>query len=223
MATHHRSGHAPRRRAPAGSDRSARQHIVALAARIMVEEGVRDYQLAKRKAIQRLDLPSDKNLPGNDEIEAALTDYLRLFHGARLETDLRRLRRLALDAMQFLERFDPRLVGAILSGTVVADTPVQLHVTADTPETVRLWLLEHGIPFEQGERHMRFSGERQGSVPQFRFTADGVTVELYVFAIEDAREAPLSPVDGKPMKRANRRDVEQLLAAPALLAPGTGR
>ena len=98
----------------------------------MVEEGVRDYQLAKRKAIQRLNLPWDKNLPGNDEVEAALADYLRLFHGARLDADVRRLRRLALDAMQFLERFDPRLVGAVVSGTVTADAPIQLHVTVDT-------------------------------------------------------------------------------------------
>lgn len=215
MATHRRSSHAPRRSVSAGPDRSVRQHICAEAARIMVEEGVRDYQLAKRKAIQRLNLPWDKNLPGNDEIEAALTDYLRLFHGTRLEADLRRLRRLALDAMQFLERFDPRLVGAVLGGTVVADTPIQLHVTADTPETVRLWLQEHGIPFEQGERRARFSGERQENVPQFRFTADDVTVELYVFTLEEARVAPLSPVDGKPMKRAGRREVELLLAQPA--------
>lgn len=217
MPTHRRSGRVLQRPTPASPDRGVRQRIVAEAARIMVKESVRDYQLAKRKAIQRLNLPWDKNLPGNDEIEAALTDYLRLFHGARLETDLRRLRRLALDAMQFLERFDPRLVGAVVSGTVTADAPIQLHVTADTPETVRLWLQEHSIPFEQSERYMRFGGERQENVPQFRFTADGVTVELYVFALEDARAAPLSPVDGRPMKRANRRDVELLLAQPASL------
>ena len=102
-----------------------------------------------------------------------------------------------------------------MSGTVTADAPIQLHVTADSPEAVRLWLQEHGIPFEQGERLVRFSGERQETVPQFRFTADGVTVELHVFALEDTRQAPLSPVDGKPMKRANRRDVEQLLAQAA--------
>lgn len=212
MATHRRSSHTPRRPAPASPDRGVRQRIVAEAARIMGEEGVRDYQLAKRKAIQRLNLPWDKNLPGNDEIEAALTDYLRLFHGTRLAADLHRLRRLALDAMQFLEHFDPRLVGAVLSGTVVPDTPIQLHITAESPETVGLWLQEHAIPFEQGECHTRFGGERQENVPQFRFTADGVTVELSVFTREAARAAPLSPVDGKPMKRANRRDVELLLA-----------
>lgn len=177
----------------------------------MVEEGVRDYQLAKRKAIHRLNLPSDKNLPSNDEVETALAEYLRLFHAARVDRHVQRLRQLALEAMQFLERFEPRLVGAVLGGTVAADVPIQLHVTADAPETVRLWLQEQGIPFEQGERRLRFGGDRQVLLPQFRFTADGVAIELCVFGREDAREAPLSPVDGKPMKRANRRDVEQLL------------
>jgi hypothetical protein len=191
---------------------TVRRHICAEAARIMVEEGVRDYQLAKRKAIHRLNLPSDKNLPSNEEIEAALADYLRLFRGQRLDTEVRRLRRLALEAMRFLERFNPRLVGAVLSGTVTADAPVQLHVTADAPEEIGLWLQEQDIPYEQTERRVRFGGERIETLPLYHFTADDVTVELYVFGREEARETPLSPVDGKPMKRASRRDVENLLA-----------
>lgn len=214
MAVRGRPHHGPKRRAHDPADGTVRRHICAEAARIMVEEGVRDHQLAKRKAIHRLNLPSDKNLPGNDEIEAAVAEYLRLFRGARRDTDLKRLRALALEAMDFLARFEPRLVGAVLSGNVTADTPIQLHVTADTPEEVRLWLHDQAIPFEQGERRLRFGGERQETVPLFRFTADQVTIELCVFARAAARELPLSPVDGRPMKRANRREVERLLAEP---------
>ena len=114
--------------------------------------------------------------------------------------------------MQFLGRFDPRLVGAVLSGIVTAGVPVQLHVTADTPEEIGLWLQEQGIPYEQTERRVRFGGERSETLPLYHFTADGVTVELYVFGRAGIRETPLSPVDGKPMKRANRREVENLLA-----------
>lgn len=206
--------HGSRRRMGDPADSTVRRHICAEAARIVVEEGVRDYHAAKRKAIHRLNLPSDKNLPGNDEVEAAVAEYLRLFRGARRDSDLRRLRTLALEAMDFLKRFEPRLVGAVLSGNVTADTPIQFHVTADAPEEVRLWLHDRTIPFEQGERHLRFGGERQETVPLFRFTADDVTIEMYVFAREDARETPLSPVDGRPMKRANRREVERLLTIP---------
>jgi hypothetical protein len=214
MGARGRPPHGPRRRAADPADSIVRRHICAEAARIVVEEGVRDYQTAKRKAIARLNLPSDKNLPGNDEIEAAVAEYLRLFRGARRDSDLKRLRGIALEAMDVLARFEPRLVGAVLSGNVTADTPIQFHVTADTPEEVGLWLHDRRIPFEQGERRVRFGGERQETVPRFRFSADGVTIELCVFAREDARESPLSPVDGRPMKRANRREVERLLAMP---------
>ncbi len=214
MGARGHSPHGPRRRAGDPTDNTVRRHICAEAARIVVEEGVRDYHAAKRKAIARLNLPSDKNLPGNDEIEAAVAEYLRLFRSARRDTDLKRLRGIALEAMDFLKRFEPRLVGAVLSGNITADTPIQFHVTADTPEEVGLWLHDQRIPFEQSERRVRFGGERQETVPLFRFNADDVTIEMCVFAREDARELPLSPVDGRPMKRANRREVERLLAEP---------
>jgi len=38
-----------------------------------------------------------------------------------------------------------------------------------------------------------------------------VPVELCVFNHRQVRETPLSPVDGKPMKRAYLREVENLL------------
>jgi hypothetical protein len=45
--------------------------------------------------------------------------------------------------------------------------------------------------------------------------ADDVPIELCVFDRRAARRAPLSPVDGKPMKRANLRELEGLLQNPA--------
>src|SRR3990167_6464188 len=109
-------GHRPKPNSP-GSD-ELRQHIATDAARIMAEEGVRDFQTAKRKAAARLGLPETKHLPGNDEVDSALQEYLRLFHGGRLTQSVRRLRELAAEAMRFLSKFDPRLVGPVLSGTV---------------------------------------------------------------------------------------------------------
>jgi hypothetical protein len=190
-----------------------RRHISQEAARIMAEDGVRDYQLAKRRAVERLALAAERNLPSNQEIEDALREYLALFQGARLKQDRRRLRLAALEAMRFFERLEPRLVGAVLSGTITRFTEVQLHVIADSVEQVGWLLDEHGIPYEQDERKLRFGGDRYEPVPMFRFSADGVPVELDVFTRESARENPLSPVDGKPMRRANPKEVEALIAA----------
>ena len=43
-----------------------RERIAAAAARIMAEEGIDDFALAKRKAARRLGAPDSEALPGND-------------------------------------------------------------------------------------------------------------------------------------------------------------
>ena len=200
-----------RGRPPARGEEQKRQRITIEAARIMAEEGVRDFQAAKRKAASRLALGDTRHLPTNEEIQQALQQHLALFHGHTLADDVRRLRQLALDAMHFLAAFEPRLVGAVLSGAVTRESEIQLHLRAEAPEQIDWFLREHGIPFRQFERRVRFGGERLQTIPSYRFTADEVPVELYVFRPEQAREAPLSPVDGKPMSRASLKEVEGLL------------
>lgn len=189
-----------------------RTRLAREAARIMAEGGTRNYAVAKRKAAERLAAPETRHLPSNEEIEHELRQYLELFHGAQLPNRVAHLRTIALDAMHFLERFDPRLVGPILGGAVTEHAIVELHVSADTPEEVGLWLAEHTIPYEQSEKRLRFGGDRLETLPSYRFTADDVMVELCVFDRRSVREMPLSPVDGKPMKRANVREVEALVA-----------
>jgi hypothetical protein len=189
-----------------------RRRICAEAARLMAEEGVRDYLSAKRRACERLGLEHDhRHLPTNQEVEAALQDHLRLFQGRSLPARRRRLRKLALEAMAFLDRFQPRLVGPVLSGTVTEQTAIELLLTADSAEEIGQFLDEHQIPHDLYDRRLRYGGDRQTSIPAYRFDADGVTVELSVLDRVAAREVPLSPVDGRPMQRASRREVEELL------------
>jgi len=215
----------PTRRRSAHRSRAARvieqhrQHLIAEAARIMADEDVKDFQMAKRKAAERLNLPVGKYLPANEEIEVALREYLSLFRGAAHHDHVKRLRQVAVDAMRFLHVFEPRLVGTVLTGTATASAAVQLHVSADTPEDVALLLSEAKIPFDQSERRVRFGGERFVVVPVFHFLVDdtdttsGTPIELWVFGVRAMRELPLSPVDGRPMQRADIADVERLLAA----------
>lgn len=191
-----------------------RQRFVDVAARIMAEEGVRDFQLAKRKAAARLNLPEGRNWPANFEIERALEAHLALFH-TDIETTRLRLRQAALSLMAFFERFEPRLVGQVMTGWVTKFSVVQLHVRADTPEEFDLFLQDQGIPFEQTGRRYRFGGERIEEVPTFHFSAQDVPVEVSLFDNRTYREAPLSPIDGRPMARLNRKDLQMLITASA--------
>lgn len=197
------------------SETVARQKIVREAARIMAEEGVRDFQSAKRKAARRLSLPDDKNWPGNAEIEAALKEYLELFHQEWPQL-LLELRKTALEAMTLLQEFSPKLVGEVLSGAVTHFSEIQLHLSAHVPEDVAVFLAARDIPFDLEERRLRYNDDRTVATPVFRFLAGDTPLALFTLSPEAIRELPLSPVDGHPMRRATAREVKALIdAAPS--------
>lgn len=192
-------------------DSRSRILIAQECARIMADEGVKDFRLAKRKAAARLGVANRGLLPTNAEIEQALLEYQRLFRSAEQPLQLRRRRQAAVEAMQFLARFRPRLVGAVLDGTAGAHSEVSLHVFADTPEEVVLFLLEHNIPFETTERRLRLSSGEYAWFPTLGFAAGDVNVELTVLPQQAEHHAPRSPVNGRPMRRAGLAAVQGLL------------
>lgn len=193
-------------------DRQMRQRIAQEAARLIVSEGIRDYLIAKRKAAERLGAPDTQNLPRNIEVEAELAAYQRLFQDPAQPARLKQLRQAALEAMRFFEEFEPRLTGSVLSGTAGEHSDVNLHIFSDTPEAVSLFLLEARVPFEESQRRVRLNKDEFVLYPLVRFLAGGVQIEALIMPLNGLRQAPRSPLDGKPMQRANLRRVEELLA-----------
>ena len=183
-------------------------------ARLIAEEGVQDFGAARRKAALRLAIGNRAVLPDHAEIEQALLDRQRLFDADRQAIRLRGLRETALDAMRFLARFRPRLVGPVLTGAVGPHAGIHLHLFADSPEEITLFLMEHRIPFETAEQRLKMASGVQVCLPVFRFTAGETRVDLAVFGPLAEREAPLSPVNGRPMRRASLAEVQALLTAP---------
>jgi hypothetical protein len=181
------------------------------AARIMREQGVDDFLQAKRKAADRLGVTDASILPRNTEIEAALVAHQRLFAADRHEADLAAMRRSALEAMRLMADFQPRLVGPVLTGTASAHSEINLHLFSDSPEAVSIRLEERGVPHEVLERRLRYERDRAVSYPALRFVAGRQTVDAVVFPLDGIRQAPCSPVDGKPMRRASAAEVEALL------------
>ena len=112
-----------------------------------------------------------------------------------------------------------RLVGPLLQGLATPYSEVQVQVFPDEPEQVAVLLQEHGIPYEEADRRLRYGGDRQAAAPVFRFVAGDTAVEITALPPQAAREAPLSPVDARPMKRAGVQEVERLLADTSLRLP----
>lgn len=199
-----------------GEDR-ARQMLAQEAARIIVDQGIRDYRVAKLKAAKRLGMNMRSSLPGNSEIEQAVTEHLVLFGGDSHTDHLRTMREAALSVMQLLESFTPRLVGPVLSGTADKNSAINLHVFADSPEAVAVCLADRDISCRLYERRLRSRRGRSvnpDTFAGFAFAHNGEPIEVTVFPIDGIRQAPLSPIDGKPMKRADAKIVSALLERP---------
>lgn len=199
------------KRAPTRTDH-LRSAVAQEAARLMAEHGIQDFHLAKRKAAERYGVVEGAFLPKNTEIEAALASYQRLFGGDQHATSLREQRRVAVEAMRMLEKFEPRLVGAVLNGTATEHSDIQLHVFSDSPEAVYTHLMDKRYEYEVFERKVRMTAERVVAVPSVRFEVGREMVEAFVFARDGIRQAPISPVDGRPMRRATLAETTALIS-----------
>jgi hypothetical protein len=195
------------------SDRQQRNRlrVAQEAARLMSEHGIRDFHRAKLKAAERLGILDEQALPRNHEIEQALREHQRLFQGGSQPQLLQERREAAVEAMRFLARFEPRLVGAVLDGSADAHSAVCLHVFSDDPDAVHRYLHEHGVPFETQTRRLRTSRDEQAEFPVLLFAADALPFDLTVLPRNALRQAPLDRVDEKPMRRAALAAVEELL------------
>ncbi len=188
-----------------------RRALAQEAARVMSEHGIGDFLAAKRKAADRFGVTDSAVLPKNTEIEAALAEYQRLFGGASHARSLHAQRRAALQAMRKLSDFEPRLVGPVLAGTATAHSDVQLHLFADSPESVAIHLMDQGIPHEITARRVKMNADRVLEYPGVRFEINDQPIEATVFPADGIRQAPVSPVDGRPMRRADLSELEALL------------
>ena len=141
MAPHR---HVRRDGLPAQRDRL---RVAQLAARLIVEHGLTDWTLAKRKAVRQLYLPDTTPLPSNDEIEAALTDHHALFGGDAHVATLRRQRIEALAWMRRLAQWDPVLIGGVAAGWATEHSEIRLELVADDPKAVEIDLAGRGVAY----------------------------------------------------------------------------
>lgn len=189
-----------------------RQVIAAEAARIMVTQSQFNYRIAKQKAAERLRICSGAAMPSNAEVEHALRAYQAFYGGQQHSSHLRKLRNIALSVMRSLQEFRPRLVGPVLDGTADEHARISIHVFNDPPDAVTLHLLDKKMVFRDELKKIRWHDGSYRHVPQLVTDTEDIEVELTLFSCLDLRQAPLSPVDGRPLKRAPLSEVECLLA-----------
>jgi hypothetical protein len=190
---------------------ATRERIAHLAARLMAADGIEDYALAKRKAARQAGVPDTRQLPNNDEIDAALRLYRELYQQEH-PAQLRALRQLALEVMDELARFNPYLTGSVLRGNAGKYAAINLQLFTDNMKSVEHYLLDCDIDFRSGETQL-YAGDLPLVAPVLSFNRDGVDIHLTLLLPREQRCQLKASVEGKPIERARREAVETLLAA----------
>lgn len=203
-----------------------RKQLAEEAAKIMVQEFVEDFKLAKQKALHRLGLSEHTPLPSNAEIHEALAIYQDLFAPNDQALQLQKQREAALNAMQMCQEFSPYLVGTVLDGSAQYHHEIQLHLFNDEPESVAICLIDRNIPYKLSQHSYRYpykgkykdktlkdkkSHSQHLEVPCYRFIAGEDKIALAVFPLSERHQIPLDPVSGKSMQRANIQALKTLL------------
>lgn len=180
---------------------------------MIIAEGVDDFLVAKKKVARRLGF-SDRLLPANDEIERALLDHRKLFPSPEQERSLARLRKIAVEAMEFLEEFSPYLTGNIIDGNVGPHNDILIYLPVESPEEVMIKLMNNGIPFTETTHCLTRSAQRRKTdYPGIRFLVDGTTINVHFFQEQLLRETLNS---GKSRVRsASLKNARRLTELPA--------
>jgi hypothetical protein len=192
---------------------TATADIAATAARLVVEEGL-EFGPAKRRALKVLALPARTPLPGNDELELAVRDYIALFCADTQPQELLALRQHARVWMTRLASFRPHLGGAVWRGTATRLNDIYLQLFCDDSKAAEIALIDQGVKYLP-QRVVGFTGEEVDALSVHSFCrelGEDIGVHLMVYDYDDLRGALKADAQGRA-RRGDLAALTRLLAA----------
>jgi hypothetical protein len=187
-----------------------RARIATAAARLMAEDGIDDFALAKRKAARQLGASDTQSLPANEEVETELKAYQALYQGEEQRARIRELRAVALDAMRSLVAFNPYLAGAVLKGIAGRYADIDLQLFTDDQKAVEMFLVNRSLAYAVSEQR-HYCGDEPRQVPVLTVEWRGVPLNLAVYAAKDERSSLKATPSGRPIERASLSTVSALV------------
>lgn len=194
-----------------------RQRLTHEAARLMYEEGVKEFFRAKKIATKRLLGRGGqqrirfrpKDLPSNGEIQEALLQLAHLHEGEFRTKRLFAMRVIALETMNSLLDFKPALIGSVSTGHVRKGSDIDIHVFCDESSLLESHLDALGWDFEKDEVTIR---KADGFQEYTHFYIEHIfPIEITVYDQGERRVRQRSSTDGKPIVRLKPKHLEALI------------
>ena len=172
--------------------------IAAVAARMVVEEGL-EFGAAKRRAVKQMSLPARTALPGNDEIEEQVRDYLATFCAETHPAELRALRLHARAWMTRMSAFRPYLGGAVWRGTATRLSDIYIQLFCDDSKSAEIALIDLRVSYVP-RSVTGFNGESVDALSVHSFCRElneEVGVHLMIYDHDDLRGALKADAKGR--------------------------
>lgn len=188
-----------------------KQRLAVESARLMSEEGIDDFQYARKKAAQHFGIQDRYAYPSNEEIISELKLHQAIYGSADQAETLRELRSTALNAMKLFKHFSPKLSGSVLLAYAGKNSCINIHLSADTAEDIAIILMDHKIPYQLTETRLNFNSKINKVLPQFKFFAGDQQVNLTVIPNRQKHNRPMNTFNSQSMQQASIKQLEKLL------------
>ncbi len=116
-------------------------------AALIVESGLTDWQLARRKAAKQWSTPPHVRDPSDEQIIAQIKEYHTLYQPEEHAAQLAAQREEALSWMEFFDAFSPRLTGPVAEGWAHAESEIRIELTPPDEKLFEILLINEKVQY----------------------------------------------------------------------------
>ena len=169
------------------SSKNIKISVANLAAQLIMEEGIKDYLFAKKKAAKSLGLNENVNLPTNSQIDKAIDDFNKIFNPNIDIEFLQQFKTQALEVMNIFKNFKPHLMNQLSKGIIPKFPEIKINLFADNLKDVEYVLLNSGLSYDFKELKMNIKEGKPSikSIPTIYLDNLSIPAEIKVYFEKD--------------------------------------
>ena len=169
------------------SSKNTKLSVANLAAQMIMEEGIKDYFFAKKKAAKSLGLNENVSLPTNIQIDKAIEEFHKIFNQDTNIEFLEHFKDQALNVMDLFKGFKPHLMNELTKGIIPKFPEIKINLFADNIKDIEYVLLNSEIFYEFSETKIyKKSGKNSiKSVPTIYLDSLPIPAEIKIYFEND--------------------------------------
>jgi|GEM_PF-864797 len=169
------------------SSKNIKASVANLAAQMIMEEGIKDYLFAKKKAAKSLGLNEAVSLPSNSQIDKAIEDFNKIYTPEIDVEFLEYFKTQALRVMAIFKNFKPHLMNQLSEGIVPKFTEIKINLFADNLKDIEYVLLNSEFKYEFKEIKMnsKLGKKSMKSIPTIYLDNLPIPAEIKVYFEND--------------------------------------